>query len=179
MLTLNYSLVGITGRKGYGKDTLATCLIDMGWHKFAFADPLKRMLCQKEGLTLAQVTDPVLKERCPYGRTISPRQMMQELGKQEREKDPDYWVKRWQETVEGIINVVAPDVRYPNEVQAIRQRGGIIVRVNRPDLPYTEPEHESESFSDTMQVDLDLVNVLGKPEIMQRELLNFLTKKVS
>lgn len=38
------TLVGLTGRKGAGKDTAATGLTDLRWRRIAFADPLKRAL---------------------------------------------------------------------------------------------------------------------------------------
>jgi len=48
-------------------------------------------------------------------------------------------------------NWVIPDTRFPNEVEAIKSRNGIIVRVVRPDNPYPQSYHESETALDDQQ----------------------------
>jgi len=48
-------------------------------------------------------------------------------------------------------NWVIPDTRFPNEVEAIKSRNGIIVRVVRPDNPYPQSYHESETALDNVQ----------------------------
>lgn len=42
-------------------------------------------------------------------------------------------------------NWIITDVRYPNEAKAIKSRGGIIIRIERPDNPFPESNHESET----------------------------------
>ncbi|UVK59041.1 deoxynucleoside monophosphate kinase [Microbacterium phage Cen1621] len=49
------------------------------------------------------------------------------------------------------------DVRFPNEADLIRRKGGILIRVIRPGLP-TDDAHESETALDHYATDYELVN---------------------
>jgi len=54
-------------------------------------------------------------------------------------------------------NWIITDVRFPNEVKAIEDRGGIILRINRPGLKSTD-NHESETALDNYNFDAILTN---------------------
>jgi DNA polymerase III delta prime subunit len=58
---------------------------------------------------------------------------------------------------ENLPNWIITDVRFPNEAQAIKDRGGIIIRVTRPGV---EPinDHPSETGLDNWKFDYTLVN---------------------
>lgn len=76
---------------------------------------------------------------------------------------PDIWVNALMSEYKGRIirgyqgsqkidintypNWIITDVRFPNEVQAIKDKGGIIIRVNRPNIVSTDI-HESETALD-------------------------------
>lgn len=53
--------------------------------------------------------------------------------------------------------MVVTDVRFPNEVRLIRERGGQIVRVERPGLPQTDL-HISETALDALVADYPVLN---------------------
>ncbi len=53
---------------------------------------------------------------------------------------------------------IITDVRFPNEAQAIKDRGGIMVRIDRPDNPLTPSTHESETALDDWEFDIRVVN---------------------
>jgi hypothetical protein len=58
-----HRVVGIVGYAGHGKDTLADVLVtEFGYHKLAFADPLRAFCADLFGLTPMQMTDRLLKE---------------------------------------------------------------------------------------------------------------------
>lgn len=60
-----------------------------------------------------------------------------------RRDDPDYWVKLWRENLpQG--NVVADDIRFLNEAKAVKDNGGILIRLVRSDIP-TGGNHPSET----------------------------------
>lgn len=100
-------------------------------------------------------------------RKTSPRDLMQLLGTECGRQiiHPDVWVnstmreyvrkvRQFAEFVDGgpmmaslYPNWVITDVRFPNEVQAIEKAGGIVIRVERPELTYTD-EHASETSLD-------------------------------
>ena len=47
-----------------------------------------------------------------------------------------------------LPNWIITDVRFPNEAQAIKDRGGILIRINRPQLIERDFEHLSETALD-------------------------------
>lgn len=157
-------IIGISGLAGAGKSTVARRLR----HKWRarphpFADPLKRMMSQfleDQGIDFVEacrMTSGDLKETpvdCLDGQT--PRRAMQLLGTEwGRALSADLWVNAWRRAAEAArmeaaangepAILVADDVRFPNEVEAIRALGGIVVRVVRPDVaPSIAAVHVSE-----------------------------------
>lgn len=150
-------LIGLTGKAGAGKDTLASLILEhtTGTTR-AFADPLRRAAKEIFGLTDDQMTDRVLKEQViPYWGK-SPRRLLQLLGT-ESVRDifgGDTWVKnadlRLQALERGeagcdlpIDVVIWTDCRYPEEAQWIRDNGGIVIEIVRPGVAAVEA-HSSE-----------------------------------
>lgn len=145
-------VIGVTGKAGSGKSTLARHLVDChAAIRIPFAKPLKSMLLDllaAQGLDIAvamRMIDGDLKEvpsEVFGGRTT--RHAMQTLGTEwGRALSPTFWVDAWRRSVFRShsvaavtdmrrLVVVADDVRFPEEVAAIRGLGGIIVRVDRP-----------------------------------------------
>ena len=67
----------------------------------------------------------------------SPRDLWIEIGNKLRDVDPDIWIRNALDAhprPEADV-VLIPDVRYPNEFKAIRDRGGVVVKVLRPGTP--------------------------------------------
>lgn len=143
--------IGLTGAAGSGKSTAAVRLVDeWGGHRVPFAAPLKRMLRkfledQGTGLGAAcRMTDGDLKEiPTEYLGGQTPRRAMQTLGTEwGRSLSATLWIDAWRRAVEGralkeavegkTVLIIADDVRFANEVAAIRAMGGLIVRVLRP-----------------------------------------------
>lgn len=130
-------LIGVTGLAGAGKSEVARRLTGkFGCARYAFADPLKGMLASV-GFTDAQLYGREKEANLPeFGRT--PRYAMQTLGTEwgRRTMHPDFWVRIWGRQMvakwQSAGRLVADDVRFPNEVRAIRDRGGYIVHVRRP-----------------------------------------------
>jgi hypothetical protein len=159
-------LIGLAGRAGVGKDTVAEQLCDAGFVRFAFAEPLRQMLgahLKLHGFDSYWMDDRRFKE-APLdmlGRSV--RQHLQTLGAALRQDDPDYWV-RCLALRAGLVDgrqpasdrIVISDVRYRNEASWIRSRGGRIVRVLRHVDPVAD--HESERQVDHMAADLSICN---------------------
>jgi hypothetical protein len=55
-------------------------------------------------------------------------------------------------------NWIITDVRFPNEAQAIKDRGGIVIRINRPQLIDRDFEHDSETALDDYEFDYVIEN---------------------
>lgn len=135
--------IGFCGPAGAGKSTAAWRLVQR-WRftRVRFAGPLKAMMLAL-GLDPEQVDGGLKEVPTPLlcGRT--PRQAMQWLGT-EWGRDligESLWIAAWQAAVERVplqkpwrdrANlIVADDVRFANEAAAIRDRGGLVVRIER------------------------------------------------
>lgn len=127
-------IIGFAGLIGAGKTTAALHLVGRhGFERVRFAGPLRAML-RALGLS-ARELEGDLKERPSRllgGKT--PRYALQSLGTEWGRDciDPDLWVRAWAAAIEGKPRVVVDDVRFANEVAAIRGLGGRIVRIARP-----------------------------------------------
>lgn len=169
-------IIGLSGAQGAGKDTVAGTLVGLfGFHQIAFADPLRQAAAAMFGLTMEEMTDRELKDK-PLGRGpwrhLSPRQLLKLLGTEAGRNifhplmDPTYepaserglWVSRLWQLAEGKASVVIPDVRFADEANSIKARGGLLVRVDRPDLEIKVDDHASEQEWQNLDFDAVLVN---------------------
>lgn len=161
---IQYPLVGLVGVKRSGKDTFASGLIERGYTRVAFADPLREMAEEIDPwLVLPPWTSPpkpdvrlsvALSSHGWEGIKDTPyadeaRRLLQNAGQAVRRYEPDFWLRAGMAKATEIIRaggaVVITDVRYTNEAAAIQNtRGGILVRIVRPDLISTDT-HSSET----------------------------------
>lgn len=77
----------------------------------------------------------------------------------------DLWVSTGMHNVHRIMQraedhdrVVITDCRFDDEAQAIRQAGGVVLRVIRPSLPPPDDSHASEAGVSDDLVDLEVIN---------------------
>jgi hypothetical protein len=150
--------VGIIGRARAGKDTAGKWLVDeRGYRRVAFADALKGAALKVDPIVddgnvgysftaarLSEVVDGYGWERAKeIGDT---RRILQELGSAMRAVDPDIWIRpvleKAIEANDAGVPVVVTDVRYPNEVDALKRSGFRLLHINRPGTP--QLDHESE-----------------------------------
>lgn len=125
-------IVGISGKRGTGKTTLANILAEKyGFEHRYFAQTLKEMIKQQFNLTDDHVHG-VLKEALLTGFPgWTPRKLMIAVGQFYRSIDELYWVKKTLQDDGQLNHIVVSDVRFPNEAKVIKNLGGIIVRLNR------------------------------------------------
>lgn len=150
-------IVGLLGRARSGKDTFASRLEARGFVRTSFAQPLKDACRVLFGLTdahlgdLKDVADPNLPTR-----SATPRQILQEFGTDVMRKHygDGFWVDRFVRDLPPG-NVVVTDVRFQNEVDALRGLGGVIIKIERPGEP--KMSHASEQVDD-ISADLVVVN---------------------
>lgn len=135
-------LVAFAGPAGSGKSTAAQFLIDR--HRYIlvkFATPLKSMLrtlYEESGLTSSEIAERLegaLKETPdPILNGKTPRFAMETLGTEwGRETiSRSLWVDIWARRVSLIFsqgyNVVADDLRFPDELDMVEELGGIAIR---------------------------------------------------
>jgi len=164
-------LIGISGKKGVGKDLLASFLKQKyGFVNIPFAHELKAAVRRDFGFTLDH-TDGALKEQPtsffreiisqestdPRSEYWTPKEIMIAYGQFFRQFDRNYWVKKTFDRIQQIRmfqnygadqRVSISDVRFRNEADHIKSQGGILVRLERkPELNiYKE---ESMDISET------------------------------
>ena len=132
--------IGLIGLAGSGKDTAAGALYKLGYYRVAFADRIK-MLARSFGW------DGKKDER---GRAL-----LQDLGMAARRYNPDTWVE-FVQFLEEDCKLIYTDVRFQNEADYIRNKGGIIVRIVRPGI--IAQNHESELKQSEIAADIEIVN---------------------
>lgn len=171
-------LIGLSGLASAGKDTFARGLINCGWRRLAFADPLKEVtaLVANEPEELYHCT--IAKEEVSRAFGVTRRIALQNVGKAMRDAvGPAVWVKhtlsKWEDL--GQPCCVITDVRYDNEAQAILAAGGTVFRIVRPDndgLQGAAGQHESERGISEHLIRAYIINS-GTVEDLQRQAVDW------
>jgi hypothetical protein len=150
--------IGLIGRAGSGKSTVANILErEYRFRRLRFGGPIKdmiRTLLIKSGVDSLRVTEMLegkLKEvACDELAGKTPRFAMQTLGTEWGREylSLNFWVDitmhAAKEYLEVNIPVIIDDVRFPEEVSAIKEEGGVIVRVMRDHDLIPGAGHKSE-----------------------------------
>lgn len=143
-------IIAITGYARVGKSTLALrmqqWLINQYPHEehivYAFATSLKMAVAD---IIWRHYRVSPFTENPDDKKKIRPFLVSYAMDK--RAQDPAYWIKR----LDSIIHRQAPssaliaDLRFENEAQWVRDKGGIIMRVRRDDV---DPANETEAEND-------------------------------
>ena len=153
--------IALSGLKRSGKDTIGSYLIQRyNCKRFAFADEVKRLARELFPEEFVQNDKPV--------------DLLQWLGNTMRQRNPDVWINKLstmiQLTKDPVPNLVVTDVRYPNEVQALKKLGFTIVKVQVPvevsverckatEINFTEELllHESEQLAQSNEQYYDYI----------------------
>lgn len=156
-------IIGLSGKKGSGKTTIGRFLQSRleDSEMVCFADPLKDLVCDLFGVPQFVLNGTEAEKNAPTNVGVSARKMMQDVGGYMRGVWPDCWVNAWRNRVRelqarrGIVPVIVADVRYRNEIAAIRDAGGMVIRLTRN--PYGLDCHESETDLDGLIIEFDAV----------------------
>jgi hypothetical protein len=162
-------LIGITGHKRNGKDTIADIFVKhFEFEKHALADLMKEACCVIFGWTRDYIEEHKEDEDPRWG--LSPRQALillgTEYGQYTLGEIPSFrkktgrllWVKSLLgKYVQFEDNWVISDVRFPHEEQHIHSLGGTIIRVVRPSI-VPNLEHESEAAVCDVKSDFTIMN---------------------
>lgn len=140
-------IIGIAGFQGSGKDTIADYLCNIyGFRRDSFAATLKdavsavfgwdRDLLEgrtRESRAWREQVDSWWAERLAMP-GLTPRLVLQKWGTEVARKSwhDDTWIASLENKLaRSHNNIVITDVRFPNEIQAVRRAGGIVIRVVR------------------------------------------------
>jgi dephospho-CoA kinase len=166
--------IAIVGQLRSGKDAVAEYLAqNYGYTRFAFGDELKRYYHELFGPS-----------------ETKPREGYQWFGQTMRERDPDIWVRKCFEAISARerqdsvyydmpwnahhrqpFRAVISDLRQPNEFQACKRQGYVIIRVTAPEalridraiksgdtFNLRDLTHDTESHARSFDVDYEIVN---------------------
>ena len=145
-------IIGISGKAGSGKDTAAKMLEvlyanpNISYEDFAnrryknftdiqivhFADTLKEtaQVLFRIGEWETNTQEGKKTTIDWIGKTV--RELLQGIGQGLRDAiDPNLWIKVLFANTENWSNYIIADVRYPNEIKAIKERNGIRLRIDR------------------------------------------------
>lgn len=176
-------IIGLVGRKQHGKSTVANHLVEQhGFIQLNFADALRDVVrTLNPYVRMEHDTDPTLDtgEYRRYNALLNDygyerakafpevRRLLQVLGT-EVGRDIiglNIWVDIVLNRVATIYldstiepDIVIADVRFENEIDAVKQLHGKVIRVTRPGYGGTADPHVSEKFADLLPVDATIVN---------------------
>lgn len=158
-------LIGLCGVAGAGKTEVGSVLIrEANFNRVKFADPLKNMIrtmLRDIGHTDEDVERYVegdLKESVVDGIGVTARHLMQTLGTEwgRKQAAEDLWLRLWAGKAERFDRVVVDDIRFSNEVEMIRSRGGEVWQIVRPGAA---PQAGVSHISERLEVSADRVIV--------------------
>lgn len=176
-------LIGITGLKRSGKDSVARVLIERyGYTRIGFADTLKEMALAidpvipqfetgairhataRQHVGLAEFVEHFGWERAKENQHV--RRFLQRLGTEgvRNHLGANAWIDAWYRRAQPINlsadgdhpRIVVPDVRFANEAHTLRLAGGTIWRVERAGAH--SDGHASETELDTLYADQTISN---------------------
>lgn len=166
-----HNRIAFTGRKRTGKDTAANALVKVGYTKLAFAKPMTDFMAQIllcRGVPhseIARMIDGDLKEvSSPALNGKTPRYFLQSLGTSwgRGEMSPTFWVDTLLDNVKHTFQfpkqelITISDLRMPNEAEALRAEGFIIVKIVRNGV--SADKHATETGPDQILADLTILN---------------------
>lgn len=163
-------IIGISGKRGSGKTTVARELATgHGYRIVSFAAPLKEMCiklfgCDRKAIygtdkqknratnvrrsywNLAVGSRSQFPHTDDNGSFLTHRELMQGFGSVIRDVMSNAWIQYALHSIASHDAIVIDDVRYTNEADAIRERGGVVVRLDSPDV--SQDAHPSETELD-------------------------------
>lgn len=160
----NRPLIGIAAKAQSGKTTVANMLgMSYGYGHVSFAEPIRQFISDLTGISREDLEKAEFKEAVIPWIGRSPRYMMQTLGT-EWGRDcvlADFWIKRAMREVNDLswrlIPACISDVRFDNEAEAIRNAGGVVLHLSRPDALVVS-SHPSEAGVRKHSTDYTIVN---------------------
>lgn len=157
-------IIGLVGKAGSGKSTAARILsAEMGFSRRPMAYGLKAMLGALGVPSTILDGDIKLKSMpLPVLGGMTFRYAAQTLGTEwgRNYMGQDFWVNTWKASNPAGVDVVADDVRFANEAAALRDLGGIIVRIRRTGAGEVgaAAQHASETEQDAILHDYEIDN---------------------
>lgn len=160
LLPSNVKLIGLHGMAGAGKDFIASKCLSK-YFKFALANHFKIDIVRKHIFT----HEEVFETKPPHV-----RHRLQQIGTEENRDvfGPDVWVEACEcwlysiHTTNNIDKFVIADIRFDNEAEWIRSKGGIMIKVesnrSRYGMDDQAKKHSSEAGVSDHLIDYVVLN---------------------
>jgi hypothetical protein len=159
-------IIGLAGYARSGKDTVAGILVQHGFRRTAFADPLRSILFDLDPLidflghkaSLSNAVQLYGWEQCKESPEV--RRMFQALGDTCRKNlGADVLVLSVVTRIKDNLaqDWVVSDVRLPQEADALRSLGGVVWRIARPGVGPVNG-HRTEAAVDSIHPDAVIDN---------------------
>jgi hypothetical protein len=156
-------ILGLSGLKGSGKDTVAAYLVKThGFERKAFADPMKKSIAALFDIPFSEIDKFKNDDTCEvalgynftqesyeaWTKVLSFREFLQRYGTESHREifGKDFWVDQTL-PVQGYYPgraIVVTDVRFANEAARVNELGGFNIRVVRDRSSSSEDNHVSE-----------------------------------
>ncbi|AYA36023.1 hypothetical protein D3Y59_02495 [Hymenobacter oligotrophus] len=150
-------LIGLAGKRGSGKNTVAELVRAMqperNWQILAFGDGIK-------AVSAALASEPTQPYYTQEGKAellpvfgLTRGELLQQVGGALRTWRPQVWIEALLAALPADKPVVVADLRFPDEAEAIRSRGGVVWRVEGDPLQQRgdgtrDDNHPSETALD-------------------------------
>ena len=162
------NLIGINGKIGHGKDTVGTIIQELTsgeWQIKKFAAKLKEVTALLTGVTAKDLElEKVKSSNLPEiwnknGLPITYRQMLQWIGTEAMRDNvhENVWVNSLFADYHLASKWLVTDMRFPNELKSIQDRGGLTIRVVRDSI-ISISTHPSETGLDEYKFDHVILN---------------------
>jgi len=179
-------VIGLCGYAGSGKDTAAEALVEQGWLRVAFADPIREMALAIDPYVSASTdgTCVVTKHRLSWVLDYvggwqkaqtwpEVRRLLQRIGTEAGREilGKNIWIQlAYAAMTEASISddppagIVITDLRFKNEYEWLKLVHAIIVRISRPGIGPVN-DHQSDRYLANFQVDAEIVNDGSKAKL--------------
>jgi hypothetical protein len=156
-------IIGFSGYARSGKDTAAKLLcLNYEFNRISFADPMRDAMYKLNPLVLDKIrlADLVDEHGWEIAKTYTEvRRLLQVFGTEVGREmfGGNFWIDQAFKQIDPAARIVIADVRFPNEADAIKARGGKVIRVNRKDTTAVN-RHVSEHALDNYMFDHVIFN---------------------
>jgi len=168
-------IIGLTGYARTGKDTAAEFLIKEGFERRAFADKLRESLYNLDPIIALEEVDDQCNAGTIFVRAqeivdrlgwdvakveyLEIRELLQRFGTEVGRElyGTNFWVDVVMNSLDSTQDYVITDVRFPNEADAVKAAGGVVVRILRPGVEAVNG-HASDTSVDLITPDYFVFN---------------------
>lgn len=170
-------IIAFTGKKRSGKTTSADYILDLlpNAVRINFKAAIIKEMYRDYPETLKELSlqykmsiDELFEQKPPAMRAL-----MKDVGKSRRDKYEYHWVDQWlpeakKALEEGFI-VIVDDCRHLNEAEAVREVGGIVIRIIRRGQK-NDDTHATEKEMDEIEPDYTIAVDDGEQDVLESEI---------